>query len=72
MPMYVYECDPCEHHDEFFYNMDDERPASKKCPKCGKMTMKRVFLPTPHKWSQWAKEDVKPLTRPINGKKNYY
>ena len=41
MPTYEYHCDACEHHfDEFQSIME---PALKKCPKCRKSKLRRIF-----------------------------
>ena len=41
MPTYEYQCDACEHNfDEFQSIMSD---PLKKCPKCGKSKLRRVF-----------------------------
>lgn len=41
MPTYEYECDACTHRFEEFQSMSDE--ALKKCPKCGKRKLRRLF-----------------------------
>ena len=41
MPTYEYHCDACEHNFDEFQAMSD-RPL-KKCPKCGKSKLRRVF-----------------------------
>src|SRR5437016_4790447 len=41
MPTYEYHCDACEHNFDEFQSMSD--PALKKCPKCGKAKLRRVF-----------------------------
>ena len=41
MPTYDYECDACEHRFEEFQSMS-EKPL-KKCPKCGKRKLRRLF-----------------------------
>src|SRR5262249_30092533 len=41
MPTYEYHCDACEHHFDEFQSMSEE--ALKKCPKCGKKKLRRVF-----------------------------
>src|SRR5947207_1231656 len=41
MPTYEYQCDACEHNFDEFQAMSD-RPL-KKCPKCGKSKLRRVF-----------------------------
>ena len=43
MPTYEYECDACEHHFDEFQSIKDE--PLKKCPKCGKLKLLRVFGP---------------------------
>lgn len=41
MPTYEYHCDACSHHfDEFQSIME---PALKKCPKCKKRKLRRIF-----------------------------
>jgi putative FmdB family regulatory protein len=41
MPTYEYHCDACEHHfDEFQSIME---PPLKKCPKCKKQKLRRIF-----------------------------
>ncbi|MCC6418422.1 MAG: zinc ribbon domain-containing protein [Gemmataceae bacterium] len=41
MPTYEYQCDACEHNFDEFQAMTDE--PLKKCPKCGKKKLRRVF-----------------------------
>ena len=41
MPTYEYQCDACEHNFDEFQSMSE--PALKKCPKCGKLKLRRVF-----------------------------
>jgi putative FmdB family regulatory protein len=41
MPTYEYVCDACEHEFEEFQSMTDE--ALKKCPKCKKPKLRRLF-----------------------------
>jgi putative FmdB family regulatory protein len=41
MPTYEYHCDGCEHHFDEFQSMKDE--PLKKCPKCHKSKLRRVF-----------------------------
>ena len=41
MPTYDYECDACGHEFELFQSIMD--PKQKKCPKCGKLKLRRLF-----------------------------
>lgn len=41
MPTYEYHCDACEHNFDEFQSMKDE--PLKKCPKCGKNKLRRLF-----------------------------
>src|SRR5205823_8361131 len=41
MPTYEYQCDACEHNFDEFQGIN-EAPL-KKCPKCGKAKLRRVF-----------------------------
>jgi putative FmdB family regulatory protein len=41
MPTYEYQCDACEHNFDEFQGIN-EAPL-KKCPKCGKSKLRRVF-----------------------------
>jgi putative FmdB family regulatory protein len=41
MPTYEYQCDACEHNFDEFQSMSDE--PLKRCPKCGKAKLRRVF-----------------------------
>jgi putative FmdB family regulatory protein len=41
MPTYDYECDACDHKFEFFQSMSED--PLKKCPKCGKKKLRRLF-----------------------------
>jgi putative FmdB family regulatory protein len=41
MPTYEYECDACKHHFDEFQNFSEE--PLKKCPKCGKKKLRRLF-----------------------------
>ncbi len=41
MPTYEYHCDACEHNFDEFQSMSEE--PLKKCPKCGRKKLRRVF-----------------------------
>ncbi|MEM6363697.1 MAG: FmdB family zinc ribbon protein [Planctomycetota bacterium] len=41
MPTYDYICDACNYETEVFQGIND--PVLKKCPKCGKLKLKRQF-----------------------------
>jgi|SRR6516162_697225 putative FmdB family regulatory protein len=41
MPTYEYQCDACEHNFDEFQSINDK--PLKKCPKCGKAKLRRVF-----------------------------
>jgi len=41
MPTYDYVCDACDHKFELFQSMSE--PTKKKCPKCGKPKLRRLF-----------------------------
>lgn len=41
MPTYEYQCDACEHNFDDFQSINDK--PLKKCPKCGKSKLRRVF-----------------------------
>lgn len=41
MPTYEYECDACGHAFEQLQRMTD--PAIRKCPKCGKLKVRRLI-----------------------------
>jgi putative FmdB family regulatory protein len=41
MPTYEYQCDACQHNFDEFQSFS-EKPL-KKCPKCGKAKLRRVF-----------------------------
>ncbi len=41
MPTYEYQCDACDHHFDEFQSFS-EKPL-KKCPKCGKPKLRRLF-----------------------------
>ena len=41
MPTYDYQCDACDHEFELFQSMSD--PVKRKCPKCGKQKLRRLF-----------------------------
>ena len=41
MPTYEYHCDGCEHHFDEFQSMTEE--PLKKCPKCRKSKLRRIF-----------------------------
>src|SRR6516225_4005781 len=43
MPTYEYHCDACEHNFDEFQSINDQ--PLKKCPKCGKLKLRRVFGP---------------------------
>lgn len=41
MPTYDYECDACDHRFELFQQISAD--PIKKCPKCGKSKLRRLF-----------------------------
>ena len=41
MPTYEYQCDACTHNFDEFQSFSDK--PLKKCPKCGKRKLRRVF-----------------------------
>jgi putative FmdB family regulatory protein len=41
MPTYEYQCDACEHNFDEFQSIKDD--PLKKCPKCGKLKLRRVI-----------------------------
>ena len=41
MPTYDYECDGCGHEFELFQSIT--APVEKKCPECGKNSLRRLF-----------------------------
>jgi putative FmdB family regulatory protein len=41
MPTYDYVCDGCGHKFELFQSIND--PVQRKCPKCKKMKLRRLF-----------------------------
>jgi len=41
MPTYDYECDACGHAFELFQSISE--PVKRKCPKCGKSKLRRLF-----------------------------
>jgi putative FmdB family regulatory protein len=41
MPTYEYQCDACNHNFDEFQSMSDK--PLKKCPKCGKRKLRRLF-----------------------------
>jgi len=41
MPTYEYQCDACNHNFDEFQSMSEEQ--LKKCPKCGKRKLRRLF-----------------------------
>ena len=41
MPTYEYHCDACEHGFDEFQSIT--APPLKKCPKCGKLKLRRIF-----------------------------
>jgi putative FmdB family regulatory protein len=41
MPTYEYHCDACENNFDEFQSFNDK--PLKKCPKCGKLKLRRVF-----------------------------
>jgi putative FmdB family regulatory protein len=41
MPTYDYECDACGHTFELFQSIS--APVEKKCPKCSKLKLRRLF-----------------------------
>src|SRR5215472_11942558 len=43
MPTYEYQCDACDHNFDEFQSMSEE--PLKKCPKCGKKKLRRVYGP---------------------------
>ena len=49
MPLYDYECNDCEHSEEFFMDFYDESP---QCSKCGATMYQKISLwaNTPGRW----------------------
>ena len=43
MPTYDYVCDACEHEFELFQSIMED--AKSKCPKCGKLKLRRLIGP---------------------------
>ncbi len=43
MPTYDYVCDACRHQFEHFQSMSG--PVKRKCPKCGKLKLRRLIGP---------------------------
>jgi putative FmdB family regulatory protein len=43
MPIYTYRCENCGVQFDRQQHFDD--PVLKKCPECGKLTLRKVFLP---------------------------
>jgi putative FmdB family regulatory protein len=43
MPTYDYVCDSCEHAFELFQSIKED--AKRKCPKCGKLKLRRLIGP---------------------------
>ncbi len=41
MPTYDYECDGCGHEFELFQSISE--PKKRKCPKCNKLKLRRLF-----------------------------
>lgn len=41
MPTYDYECDACGHEFELFQSISE--PVKRKCPKCSKLKLRRLF-----------------------------
>ncbi|MCI0458592.1 MAG: zinc ribbon domain-containing protein [Gemmataceae bacterium] len=41
MPTYEYQCDACDHNFDEFQSMSE--PPLKKCPKCGRKKLRRLF-----------------------------
>jgi putative FmdB family regulatory protein len=41
MPTYEYQCDACDHNFDEFQSFSEE--PLKKCPKCGKKKLRRLF-----------------------------
>lgn len=51
MPIYVFECEKCEHQLEVEQSIKKPTPNRKKCPKCGKSSLKRVLF-APHVYNK--------------------
>ncbi len=43
MPTYEYECNSCQHRFELFQSITAN--AKRKCPECGRMTLRRLIGP---------------------------
>lgn len=43
MPTYDYVCDACDHAFELFHSIKED--AKRKCPKCGKLKLRRLIGP---------------------------
>jgi putative FmdB family regulatory protein len=41
MPTYEYQCEACQHNFDEFQSIND--PPLKKCPRCGKQKLRRVY-----------------------------
>lgn len=41
MPTYDYVCDACDHEFELFQSITEK--TKRKCPKCGKLKLRRLF-----------------------------
>ena len=43
MPTYDYQCEACDHEFELFQSI--KAPTKRKCPKCGKLKLRRLIGP---------------------------
>ena len=59
MPFYEYQCTSCGHEEELLQKISDK--PLKKCPECGKSTMKKVISAAAFrlKGSGWYETDFK-------------
>ena len=64
MPWYDYQCRNCEHEFIEVLRMDDrKKPTRRKCPECGRKTVKQVILGAP----AMVDSVVVGVTKPDNG-----
>jgi putative FmdB family regulatory protein len=45
--MYEYVCESCEEHHLSKRRLDLDKKKDRRCPHCGKYSLRRVWVPTP-------------------------
>jgi len=57
MPIYVFQCDDCEHQIEVEQSIKKSTPNRKKCPECGKKKLKKLLF-APHVYNKPSDDKI--------------